>query len=134
MSITPIRNEVFVRSARMLRTALGPQIAGWLDDPEVVEVMLNPDGRLWLTGHDLGEAYVMKLPEAGSELRWVATVDLPEIQGQGIAWDRSTAKNPTFWAISRPAKQVRSFTMPLGSIVDPVAKGWQVLGPGAFRR
>ncbi len=48
MSITPIRNEVFVRSARMLRTALGPQIAGWLDDPEVVEVMLNPDGQLWL--------------------------------------------------------------------------------------
>jgi type IV secretion system protein VirB11 len=32
----------------MLRTALGPQIAGWLDDESVVEVMLNPDGRLWL--------------------------------------------------------------------------------------
>ena len=32
----------------MLRTALGPWIAGWLDDPAVIEVMLNPDGRLWL--------------------------------------------------------------------------------------
>ena len=32
----------------MLRTALGPAIAGFLDDPEVVEVMLNPDGRLWI--------------------------------------------------------------------------------------
>ena len=32
----------------MLRTALGPAIAGFLDDPEVVEVMLNPDGRLWV--------------------------------------------------------------------------------------
>ncbi|MGO9768505.1 MAG: ATPase, T2SS/T4P/T4SS family, partial [Roseiarcus sp.] len=32
----------------MLRTALGPQIAEWLDDESVVEVMLNPDGRLWL--------------------------------------------------------------------------------------
>src|SRR5207248_3564988 len=32
----------------MLRTALGPAIAGWLDDPSVVEVMLNPDGRLWI--------------------------------------------------------------------------------------
>jgi type IV secretion system protein TrbB len=32
----------------MLRTALGPQIAEWLDDEGVVEVMLNPDGRLWL--------------------------------------------------------------------------------------
>lgn len=48
MSITPIRSEVLARSWRMLRSALGSQIAGWLDDPEVVEVMLNPDGRLWL--------------------------------------------------------------------------------------
>jgi type IV secretion system protein VirB11 len=32
----------------MLRTALGPAIAGFLDDPDIVEVMLNPDGRLWI--------------------------------------------------------------------------------------
>ena len=32
----------------MLRTALGPAIAGFLDDPMIVEVMLNPDGRLWV--------------------------------------------------------------------------------------
>ncbi|WP_211363309.1 P-type conjugative transfer ATPase TrbB [Sphingobium limneticum] len=32
----------------MLRTALGADIAGYLDDPGVVEVMLNPDGRLWI--------------------------------------------------------------------------------------
>ncbi|WP_051134439.1 P-type conjugative transfer ATPase TrbB [Methylocystis sp. ATCC 49242] len=32
----------------MLRTALGTEIAGWLDDASVVEIMLNPDGRLWL--------------------------------------------------------------------------------------
>ena len=32
----------------MLRTALGPAIAEFLDDASVVEVMLNPDGRLWI--------------------------------------------------------------------------------------
>ncbi|MEI9402002.1 P-type conjugative transfer ATPase TrbB [Mesorhizobium argentiipisi] len=32
----------------MLRTALGPAIAGYLEDPTIVEVMLNPDGRLWV--------------------------------------------------------------------------------------
>lgn len=32
----------------MLRTALGPAIAGYLDEPSIVEVMLNPDGRLWI--------------------------------------------------------------------------------------
>jgi type IV secretion system protein VirB11 len=32
----------------MLRTALGAAIAGYLEDPGIVEVMLNPDGRLWI--------------------------------------------------------------------------------------
>jgi type IV secretion system protein VirB11 len=32
----------------MLRTALGPAIADWLEDPAVIEVLLNPDGRLWI--------------------------------------------------------------------------------------
>ncbi len=32
----------------MLRTALGPLIASWLTEPAIVEVMLNPDGRLWV--------------------------------------------------------------------------------------
>ena len=48
MGVTSIRTEASLRSARMLRTALGPHIAAWLDDPAVVEVMLNPDGRLWV--------------------------------------------------------------------------------------
>ena len=37
-----------MRGARMLRTALGPRVAAWLEDPAIVEVMLNPDGRLWV--------------------------------------------------------------------------------------
>ena len=48
MGTIPFRTEAHARGARMLRTALGPGIAGWLEDPGVVEVMLNPDGRLWI--------------------------------------------------------------------------------------
>jgi type IV secretion system protein VirB11 len=43
-----LKTEVISRGARMLRTALGPAIALWLEDASVVEVMLNPDGRLWV--------------------------------------------------------------------------------------
>jgi len=32
----------------MLRTALGPAIASFLEDAAIVEVMLNPDGRIWI--------------------------------------------------------------------------------------
>lgn len=48
MTVLPLRSETFARGARMLRTALGPTIAGLLADPAVVEVMLNPDGCLWV--------------------------------------------------------------------------------------
>lgn len=48
MAIHHLNQEATSRGARMLRTALGPSIALWLEDAEVVEVMLNPDGRLWI--------------------------------------------------------------------------------------
>jgi type IV secretion system protein VirB11 len=48
MTAIAYRAEAFARGARMLRTALGPKIAGFLEDPAIVEVMLNPDGRLWI--------------------------------------------------------------------------------------
>ena len=47
----------------MLRTAMGEAIAGWLSDPSVVEVMLNPDGRLWLDRLGAG------LSDSGQTLR-----------------------------------------------------------------
>ena len=42
------RQETGSRGARMLRTALGPAISTLLRDPGVIEVMLNPDGRIWV--------------------------------------------------------------------------------------
>ncbi len=42
-----VQTQLASRGARMLRTALGPAIEPLLDDASVVEVMLNPDGRLW---------------------------------------------------------------------------------------
>ena len=48
MAVVHQKSEAIIRGARMLRTALGPAIAGFLEDPAIVEVMLNPDGRLWI--------------------------------------------------------------------------------------
>lgn len=43
-----IRSDAHGRGVRMLRTAMGAAIGSWLGDPAVIEVMLNPDGRLWV--------------------------------------------------------------------------------------
>jgi outer membrane protein assembly factor BamB len=48
----------------------------------------GPDGRLYITGHDTAELYVMALPRIGSELKWVGTIPA-EIAGQGFAFDHS---------------------------------------------
>src|SRR3546814_17686175 len=42
------KSEAILRGARMLRTALGPATAGFLEDPAIVEVILQPEGRLWV--------------------------------------------------------------------------------------
>ena len=48
MGAFSLRSEAVSRGARMLRSALGSAIAAWLEDPAVIEVMLNPDGRIWI--------------------------------------------------------------------------------------
>ena len=48
MATSPHSLESLTRGMRMLRSALGPVISRLLEDPTVVEVMLNPDGCLWI--------------------------------------------------------------------------------------
>jgi len=48
MRTAALQNVANVRGISMLRTAMGPAIASLLADPAIVEVMLNPDGRLWI--------------------------------------------------------------------------------------
>lgn len=44
------------RKAQALRQALGPVIAAALAEPHVVEVMVNPDGRIWVDRIGLGRS------------------------------------------------------------------------------
>ena len=56
------------RQVQMLRTAMGPIIAEALADPQVVEVLLNPDGSLWLDRLRTGrEPTGVSLPAADAE-------------------------------------------------------------------
>jgi len=46
----------------------------------------GPGGYLYVTGHDNPELYVLEFPEAGSVMRWIATVPIPA-EGQAFGWD-----------------------------------------------
>lgn len=45
---TSVTNTSLERRNMMLRTAMGKPITDALDDPDVLEIMLNPDGTLWI--------------------------------------------------------------------------------------
>ncbi|RIA45511.1 hypothetical protein DFR49_0031 [Hephaestia caeni] len=67
------------------------------------------DGLLYVTGHDRPEAYVMRLPKAGSVLEHVATVALPTA-GQAIAWDRTQPR--VLWSLDRATNTVVASRVP----------------------
>lgn len=96
----------------------------------------GPDGWLYITGHDASAAYVMQIPSAGSVLIWVATVSLPSIAGQGIAWDRSAQPqngNGTLYGISRNSRQVVEMRVPLQTCtINTNLMVGSVHGPGDF--
>lgn len=53
--MTGMESRTTLRRRRtMLRTAMGPAIQAALEDASVIEIMLNPDGRLWLDRHGQG--------------------------------------------------------------------------------
>ena len=69
----------------------------------------GPDGLLYLTGHDAGEFYVLRVPREGPVLEHIATIPAP-IEGQAWAWDRSTGRR--IFAISRSTGAVVVLAVP----------------------
>lgn len=56
------------RLIRKLKEALGDQLCAALDDPAVVEIMLNPDGRLFVERLGLGIADAGRMPTSMAEI------------------------------------------------------------------
>ena len=66
----------------MLTTALGPSIAAMLDAPDTIEVIANPDGRLWLEQVGKGRIatpHRLEASETERVIRLVATLTGAEV-------------------------------------------------------
>src|SRR3546814_421163 len=99
----------------MLRTALGPAIAGFLEDPQVVEVMLNPDGRLWIDrlSEGLADTGERLSPADGERIvRLVAHHVGAEVHpggpGGSGGWPRAGGG---FWGLRRPGVSSPAFAI-----------------------
>lgn len=69
----------------------------------------GPDGRLYVTGHDHPELYVLELPKGGSKLDHVATI-AAAIEGQAVTFDGS--QPGVLYGISRPNREVVVLRLP----------------------
>lgn len=63
-TVTSFTAEALERRKAMLKTAFGPVIAEAMAESQVVEIMVNPDGRLWLDRLDTGRH------DTGTVLQW----------------------------------------------------------------
>lgn len=61
------------------------------------------DGRLYVTGHDNPELYVLEIPPAASVLEWVDTISIPA-EGQAFAWD--PADRWVLWSVLKRSREV----------------------------
>lgn len=90
----------------------------WMFPPSVLERfkpksssggVWGADGRLYVTGHDRPEVYVLAIPRRGNELTHVATIPI-EAQGQAIAIDPS--RPGVLYGISREKREVLEMQLP----------------------
>lgn len=103
------------RRIRMLRTAMGPVIAAALEDPDVVEIMLNPDRSLWVDRLSSGRAPLgVDLSEADGEriIRLVAAHVGAEVhRGQPLLTAELPETGERFEGILPPASPGPAFAL-----------------------
>jgi Flp pilus assembly CpaF family ATPase len=63
------------RMAEKLRRELGEQICAFLEQPDIIEIMLNPDGSLWIDrlGGDMEQVGTMSAMQAEALMGTVAS-------------------------------------------------------------
>ena len=103
------------RRIQMLRTAMGPLIAAALEDPDVVEIMLNPDRTLWVDRLSTGRAPMgVELSEADGEriIRLVAAHVGTEVhRGQPLLTAELPETGERFEGILPPAAPGPAFAL-----------------------
>ena len=115
------------RRIQMLRTAMGPLIAAALEDPDVVEIMLNPDRTLWIDRLSSGRSPMgVELSEADGEriIRLVAAHVGAEVhRGQPLLTAELPETGERFEGILPPAAPAPAFAMRKRAVgVIPLAR------------
>lgn len=119
------------RISEKLRRELGPQICGLLEEPDVIEIALNPDGTLWVErlGQPMKADGVMTARQAeslmatvASTLRTTITRDNPILECE-LPLDGSRFEAMIPPVVASPTFTIRRKAMKVFTLDDYVARG-----------
>jgi P-type conjugative transfer ATPase TrbB len=119
------------RVTAKLKSELGPEVGALLDDPLVTDIMLNPDGRLWVAklGEEKKEFGTMSADRAESLMGTVAAYLDKEINKENPILDAELPFNGSRFAaalppiVAGPTFCIRKKAIRVFSLADYVEQG-----------
>jgi P-type conjugative transfer ATPase TrbB len=128
--------EVYRRLREKLRRELGDKVLQSLDDPDVVEILLNPDGNLWIDSHRDGMRIAGQMSPIQAEnlictvasmLHTEATRERPIVEGE-LPLDGSRFEGVMPPLVEAPAFSIRKRAALVYTLADYVSTG--IMAPG----
>jgi len=129
--VASVSDELQRRLTEKLRRELGSLICGFLADPDVIEIMLNPDGQLWVDrlGGDMERVGTMTAMQAESlmgtvaaSLRTTITRETPYLECElPLDGSRFEALIPPI--VSAPTFTIRRKATKVFTLADYVSSG-----------
>jgi P-type conjugative transfer ATPase TrbB len=127
------------RMVEKLRRELGAQICAFLEQPEIIEIMLNPDGTLWIDrlGGDMEQVGTMSAMQAealmgtvASTLRTTISRENPVLECE-LPLDGSRFEAVIPPIVSAPSFTIRRKAVKVFTLADYVASGIMTQGQRA---
>ena len=128
---TSTNNEVIQRNLDKLRREMGATIRQAMDDPAVIEVMLNPDGAVWTDKLGIGMEYLCNMSEVqalqmlGTIAHMLGTVvnyHHPKVEGE-LPGDGSRVEGVIPPIVPRPVFNIRKKASAVFSLEEYVQSG-----------
>jgi P-type conjugative transfer ATPase TrbB len=129
--LTNTNDEVIRRNLEKLRREMGETIRNAMDDPQVIEIMLNPDGKVWIDKIGSGMEFlcdmspVQALQMLGTVAHMLGTVinyHNPKVEGE-LPGDGSRVEGVIQPVVHNPVFNIRKKASAIFSLAEYIKSG-----------
>ena len=131
VEINNTTNEVHRRNLEKLRREMGDYVRNAMDDPQVVEIMLNPDGSVWVDKIGSGMEFLCYMPDVqalqmlGTISHMVGTVinyHNPKVEGE-LPGNGSRVEGVIPPVVQKPVFNIRKKASAIFSLAEYIKSG-----------